>query len=56
MMFSVPVPGSGGGTHPEALERLIEMEMRANSKQMHPPVGVQIPGIYAPENMNFRYR
>lgn len=51
-----PVVGGGGAPHPEALERLIEMEMRANSKQIHPPLGVQIPGIFGPENMNFRYR
>lgn len=50
-----PVAG-GGGPHPEALARLIEMDMRANSKHIHAPTGVQIPGIYSPDNMNFRYR
>lgn len=50
------VAGGGGGAHPEALERLIEMELRASSKQIHPPMGVHIPGIHGPENMNFRYR
>lgn len=30
-------PDVGGGTnHPEALRRLIEMELRSNPKQIHP--------------------
>lgn len=56
MGLSGPVVVGGGGAHPEALERLIEMELRASSKQIHPPMGVHIPGIHGPENMNFRYR
>ncbi|ONK59033.1 uncharacterized protein A4U43_C08F2280 [Asparagus officinalis] len=51
-----PVVGGGVGAHPEALERLIQMEMRANSKHLQPPVGHHIPGVYEPENINFRYR
>ncbi|XP_073102426.1 uncharacterized protein [Elaeis guineensis] len=51
-----PVVGGGTGGHPEALERLIEMEMRANSKQIHPASAGYIPGIFGPElDMNFRY-
>ncbi|XP_017699190.3 uncharacterized protein LOC103710699 isoform X2 [Phoenix dactylifera] len=51
------VAGVGMGGHPEALERLIEMEMRANSKQIHPAAAGHIPGIFGPDlDMNFRYR
>ncbi|KAJ6850588.1 uncharacterized protein M6B38_263700 [Iris pallida] len=57
------LPGSvaqgSGGHHPEALERLIEMELRANSKHSHPTVAGQIPGIpgiYTQLDMNFRYQ
>ncbi|KAG1359323.1 hypothetical protein COCNU_08G007690 [Cocos nucifera] len=50
------VVGVGMGGHPEALERLIEMEMRANSKQIHPAAAGHTPGIFSPElDMNFRY-
>ncbi|XP_042501547.1 uncharacterized protein LOC122079275 [Macadamia integrifolia] len=53
-------PGFGGGdiNHQEALERLIEMERRANSKQLHPvaPSGHRM-GMYGHEpEMGFRYR
>ncbi|XP_073011809.1 uncharacterized protein [Typha latifolia] len=45
-----------GGTHPEALQRLIEMELRAKSKHIHPAAVDHVPSIYGPEfNMNFRY-
>lgn len=51
-----PVVGGGTGGRPEALERLIEMEMRANSKQIHPAAAGYIPGIFGPElDTNFRY-
>ncbi|OMP00341.1 hypothetical protein COLO4_12765 [Corchorus olitorius] len=47
-----------GSHHPEALQRLIEMELRSNSKQMHPfssPGHSQ--GMYGHElDMGFRYR
>ncbi|XP_077245509.1 chorismate synthase [Tasmannia lanceolata] len=57
--FGMAMPGSGpgNGNHPEALERLIEMELRANSKQILPVAGGHNPGIYGPElDMGFRYR
>ncbi|XP_072964910.1 uncharacterized protein [Typha angustifolia] len=45
-----------GGTHPEALQRLIEMELRAKSKHIHPAAVDHVPSIYGPEfNLNFRY-
>ncbi|CAL9758992.1 unnamed protein product [Musa acuminata subsp. burmannicoides] len=54
------MPGSligGGGNHPEALQRLIDMELRANAKQVHPASAGHIPGIYGPEfDRSFRYR
>ncbi|XP_010661805.1 uncharacterized protein LOC100248277 isoform X3 [Vitis vinifera] len=37
--LGMPVPGpdvSDGSNHPDAIQRLIEMELRANSKQIHP--------------------
>ncbi|OVA13945.1 hypothetical protein BVC80_1787g12 [Macleaya cordata] len=56
--LGIPVPapgvGVGGSNHPDAFGKLIEMELRANSKQMHPVVG---PGTYGHEvDMSFRYR
>ncbi|CAD5190120.1 unnamed protein product [Musa acuminata subsp. malaccensis] len=49
--------GGGGGNHPEALQRLIDMELRANAKQVHPASAGHIPGIYGPEfDRSFRYR
>ncbi|KAJ4952073.1 hypothetical protein NE237_028905 [Protea cynaroides] len=53
--LGIPLPESN---HPESLERLIEMELRANSKQVHP---VAAPGhsmgMYGHElDMAFRYR
>ena len=35
MLFSGP-DVSDGSNHPDAIQRLIEMELRANSKQIHP--------------------
>ncbi|XP_042053925.1 uncharacterized protein LOC121798799 [Salvia splendens] len=51
----VPMPG---GTPPEVFQRLIEMELRANSKQIHPfvPPGHN-QGIYSHElDLESRYR
>lgn len=46
--------------HPEALRRLIEMELRSNSKQAHPFGGASHgQGMYGPSPqlvMGFRYR
>lgn len=37
----------GGSGHPEAFQRLIDMELRSNSKQIHPFAGGgQSPGMY----------
>ncbi|XP_074589896.1 uncharacterized protein LOC141845786 [Curcuma longa] len=43
----------GGGNHPEAFQRLVEMEMRANLKHPCPAAAGHIPSVYGPE---FRYR
>ncbi|XP_042504749.1 uncharacterized protein LOC122081629 isoform X2 [Macadamia integrifolia] len=54
--LGIPVPETN---HPEAFERLIEMELRANSKQMHPvaPHPGRSMGMYGHElDMGFRYR
>uniref|UniRef100_A0A2P2P299 Uncharacterized protein LOC105124837 n=1 Tax=Rhizophora mucronata TaxID=61149 RepID=A0A2P2P299_RHIMU len=51
-------PPQGGGTNqPEALQRLIEMELRSNAKQVHPfPPAGHSPGIYGHElDMGFGY-
>lgn len=46
---------SGRSNHPEALQRLIGMELRANPKQVH-PFGVNNQGIYNHElDTGFRY-
>uniref|UniRef100_A0A5B7AAV6 Chorismate synthase n=1 Tax=Davidia involucrata TaxID=16924 RepID=A0A5B7AAV6_DAVIN len=49
---------SRGSSHPEALQRLIEMELRANSKQIHPYAAVgHSQEMYGHElDMGFRYR
>ena len=47
------------GNHPEAFERLMQMELTARSKQIHPAMGGPVPGggMYGPElDMNMRYR
>lgn len=45
------------GNPPEAFQRLIEMELRANSKQIHPFVAGHSQGMHGPEvDMGFRYR
>ena len=57
MPYAGRVVGVGMGGHPGALERLIEMEMRANAKQIHPAAVGHTPGICSPDiDMNFRYR
>lgn len=50
--------GRGGHSHPEGLEKLIEMELRANLKQMHPaPGGAHSLGNHGHGiDMGFRYR
>ena len=52
-------PEFGGADNPpEAFQRLLEMELRGNAKQVHPSVasGHGRP-IYGPElNMGFQYR
>nr|CAD1831123.1 unnamed protein product [Ananas comosus var. bracteatus] len=50
--------GEGGSSRPEALERLIQMELRAkSSKEVHPALAGHVPNIYGPElGMNFQYR
>lgn len=53
--------GSEGSNHPDAIQRLIEMELRASSKQTHPLVaggghGVQGHGQHGLESGGFRYR
>ncbi|KAF8379585.1 hypothetical protein HHK36_029026 [Tetracentron sinense] len=57
-MLAPGVDGGGGSNHPEAFERLIEMELRANSKQMHPiATAAHSQGMYGHElDMGFRYR
>ncbi|XP_042432171.1 uncharacterized protein LOC122022626 isoform X4 [Zingiber officinale] len=37
------VGGGGGGNHPDAFQRLMEMEMRANQKHAHPAAAGHIP-------------
>ncbi|PSS04006.1 Uro-adherence factor A like [Actinidia chinensis var. chinensis] len=49
---------SSGNNYPEALQRLLEMERRANSKKTHPLVAAdRSQGMYGHElDMGFRYR
>ncbi|KAJ0964296.1 hypothetical protein J5N97_029418 [Dioscorea zingiberensis] len=48
--------GGDGGSNPQAFNRLIEMELRAKSKQIHSASG-HIPGFHGPElDAAFRYR
>ncbi|XP_042432169.1 uncharacterized protein LOC122022626 isoform X2 [Zingiber officinale] len=39
------VGGGGGGNHPDAFQRLMEMEMRANQKHAHPAAAGHIPTL-----------
>ncbi|KAK4418562.1 hypothetical protein Salat_2269000 [Sesamum alatum] len=49
----VPIPGNP----PEALQRLIEVELRANSRQVHPFAPGHSQGMYGHEvDMGLRYR
>lgn len=55
-IFSAP-DVSGGSNHPEALQRLIGMELRANPKQLHPFGVGHSQAVYNHElDMGFRYR
>ncbi|XP_028099914.1 uncharacterized protein LOC114299389 [Camellia sinensis] len=57
--MSLPGPDvSGGSNHPEAFQRLLEMELRANSKQIHPFAAVgHSQGMYGHElDLGFRHR
>lgn len=60
--FGLMPPGPSGpevrGNHPEAFERLMQMELTARSKQIHPAMTGPVPGgMYGPElDMNLRYR
>ncbi|PKU83592.1 uncharacterized protein LOC110112411 [Dendrobium catenatum] len=55
------MPGHGGGgaagrRSQEALERLMEMEMRANAKQFRPSMAEHVPGMYGADlDMNLQY-
>lgn len=55
--MGIPGPvGNAGRPPPEIYERLIEMEMRANSK-FHPAIPDHVPGFYGAEfESNSRYR
>lgn len=57
-LIDVKLNDAGGNT-PEALQRLLEMEVRAKSKQIHPfgPPTVHSQGTFGHEvDMGFRYR
>uniref|UniRef100_A0ACD5XXK1 Uncharacterized protein n=1 Tax=Avena sativa TaxID=4498 RepID=A0ACD5XXK1_AVESA len=62
--FGLMPPGPSGsavrGNHPEAFERLMQMELTARSKQIHPAMAGPVPGggMYGPPelDMNSRYR
>ncbi|XP_042470233.1 uncharacterized protein LOC122052657 isoform X1 [Zingiber officinale] len=59
--FGMGMPGAfvGGSSisHPDAFQRLLEMEMRAKEKHAHPAAAGHIPSMYGPEfDMSFRYR
>uniref|UniRef100_A0A0D9WKV5 Uncharacterized protein n=1 Tax=Leersia perrieri TaxID=77586 RepID=A0A0D9WKV5_9ORYZ len=60
--FGLMMAGPSGpelrGNHPDAFERLIQMELTARSKQIHPPMAGPVPGgMYGPEvDINLRYR
>ncbi|XAR63026.1 hypothetical protein NMG60_11022811 [Bertholletia excelsa] len=49
---------SGGSSHPMALQRLLEMELRANAKQVHPLAAAgHSQGVHGHDlEMGFRYR
>ncbi|CAK9134383.1 unnamed protein product [Ilex paraguariensis] len=58
--LGVPMPvrdANSGSNHPEAFQRLMEMELRANAKQIHPFPGGHSRGMYGNElDMGFGYR
>ena len=48
---------NGGSNHPEAFQRLVEMELRAKSKQIPPFAVGHSQAMYGHElDMGFRYR
>lgn len=51
----VPAPDNSFGNPPEAFQRLIEMELQANSKQIHPFHAAHNQGIYGRE-LDIRFR
>ncbi|CAI9781537.1 unnamed protein product [Fraxinus pennsylvanica] len=53
--MSVPAPDNSFGNPPEAFQRLIEMELQANSKQIHPFHPAHNQGIYGRE-LDIRFR
>lgn len=56
--LGMPLPApDAGGNHPEAFQRLMEMELRAKSKQIHPFGVGHSQGMHGHElDMGFRYR
>ncbi|KAL0339450.1 UNVERIFIED_CONTAM: hypothetical protein Sangu_1467100 [Sesamum angustifolium] len=56
--FPIPAPDMHSGSNPpEAFQRLIEMELQANSKHIHPFATGHNQGVYGREiDMGFRYR
>ncbi|KAK4397188.1 hypothetical protein Sango_1555400 [Sesamum angolense] len=56
--FPIPAPDMHSGSNPpEAFQRLIEMELQANSKHIHPFATGHNQGVYGHEiDMGFRYR
>lgn len=58
-LLELSAPDVGGGSnHPEAIQRLLEMELRANPKQIHPfAPGGHSQGMFGHElDMGFGYR
>lgn len=58
-LVKLSAPDVGGGSnHPEAFQRLLEMELRANPKQIHPfAAGGHSQGMLGHElDMGFGYR
>ncbi|KAG8069522.1 hypothetical protein GUJ93_ZPchr0006g45848 [Zizania palustris] len=58
LMMAGPSGSELRGNHPDAFERLIQMELNARSKQIHPAMAGTVPGgMYGHEvDMNLRYR
>ncbi|CAI9785973.1 unnamed protein product [Fraxinus pennsylvanica] len=47
--MSMPAPDNSFGNPPEAFQRLVEMELQANSKQIHPFHAAHDQGVYSHE-------